>query len=177
MPARWERSRWALVALLLLTSVIREAATGQAFGPPRQAMGSLSPLPANLVVPGIMRPLLTSMWSLSPTFRRQCARLAEHPEIRVRIDFLARVHTGRASALVERSDGSYEASAEIDVSTPALYVEHIAHELEHVLEALDGADLPRLARQRVDGVMDLGGKYETARAQAVGRMVAHEVMP
>ena len=66
----------------------------------------------------------------------------------------------------------------IEVSKPALYVEHIAHELEHVLEAVDGTDLPRLARQRVDGVMNLGRHhYETARAQSVGRMVAREVRP
>ena len=59
----------------------------------------------------------------------------------------------------------------------ALYVEYIAHELEHVLEAVDGTDLPRLSRQRVDGVINLGGSYETARAQSVGRLVAREVMP
>ncbi len=182
MPARWERSTWAIVArhagaLLFLTSVICEIVTGQAFGPTPRGGDSRSLLPANLVVPGIARPLLTSMWDLSPTFRRQCARLAEHPEVLVRIDFLARVRNGGANALVERSDGSYEASVEIDASNSALYVEHIAHELEHVLEAVDGTDLPRLARQRVDGVMNLGGRYETARAQSVGRMVAHEVMP
>jgi predicted metal-dependent hydrolase len=33
------------------------------------------------------------------------------------------------------------------------------------------------ARQRVDGVINLGGSYETARAQSVGRIVAREVMP
>jgi hypothetical protein len=117
------------------------------------------------------------MWSLSPTFRRQCARLAEHPEVLVRIDLLVGVHNGPASALVERGYGSYRASVEIDVSKSALYVEHIAHELEHVLEAVDGTDLPRLSRQRVDGVINLGGSYETARAQSVGRIVAREVMP
>jgi hypothetical protein len=65
----------------------------------------------------------------------------------------------------------------IDVRKSTLHVEQIAHELEHVLEAVDGTDLPRLSRQRVDGVIDLGGSYETARAQSVGRIVAREVMP
>ena len=50
---------------------------------------------------------------------------------------------------------------------PARYVEAIAHELEHVLEQVEGTDLARLARQRVDGVVDLGGQDETARAQSV----------
>jgi hypothetical protein len=33
-----------------------------------------------------------------------------------------------------------------------------------------------LARQRVDGVIDLGGVYETARARSVGQTVAREVI-
>jgi hypothetical protein len=67
-------------------------------------------------------------------------------------------------------------TVQIELRTPTLYVEHIAHEVEHVLERLDGTDLPKLARQRLDGVVDLDGVYETARAQAVGRRVAREAM-
>ena len=67
-------------------------------------------------------------------------------------------------------------AVQIELRTPTLYVEHIAHEVEHVMEHLDGTDLPRMARQRLDGVVNLEGVYETARAQAVGRRVAHEVM-
>lgn len=182
MPPRWERPTWSIAArqaaaILLVMAVTHETAAGQAFGPTPQGVGSPSLLPPNLVVPGIARPLVTAMWSRSPTFRRQCARLAEHPEVLVRIDLLVGVRNGPASALVERGYGSYRVSVEIDVSKSALYVEHIAHELEHVLEAVDGTDLPRLSRQRVDGVINLGGSYETVRAQSVGRNVAREVMP
>jgi len=182
MPNRWERPTWSIAArqaaaILLLMAVTHETAAGQAFVPTSQGLNSPALLPPNLVVPGIARPLVASMWSLSPTFRRQCARLAEHPEVLVRIDLLVGGHNGAASALVERGHGSYRASVEIDVNKSALYVEHIAHELEHVLEAVDGTDLPRLSRQRVDGVINLGGSYETARAQSVGRIVAREVMP
>ena len=182
MPTRWARPTWSIAArqataILLLMAVTHGTAAGHAFGPTAQAVGSPSLLPPNLVVPGIARPLVTSMWSLSPTFRRQCARLAEHPEVLVRIDLFAGVHNGRASALFERGYGSFRVSVEIDVTKSALYVEHIAHELEHVLEAVDGTDLPRLSRQRVDGVINLGGSYETVRAQSVGRIVAREVMP
>jgi len=47
-----------------------------------------------------------------------------------------------------------------------------------VLEVVDGTDLVRLARQRVDGVINLGRQhYETARAQSVGWTVAREVRP
>lgn len=182
MPTRWERPTWSIAArqaaaILLLMVVTHGTAAGQAFGPTAQPGDSPSLLPPNLVVPGVARPLVISMWTLSPTFRRQCARLFEHPEVLVRIDLSVAVHNGRASALVERGEGSYRVSVEIDVKRNALYVEYIAHELEHVLEAVDGTDLPRLSRQRVDGVINLGGSYETARAQSVGRIVAREVMP
>jgi hypothetical protein len=182
MGPRWERPTWSIAArqaaaILLLMAVSHATATGQAASPPAQGVGSPSLLPPNLVVPGIARPLVTSMWSRSPTFRRQCARLAEHPEVLVRIDLFAGVHNGQASAFVEQGDGSYRVSVAIDVHKSALYVEHIAHELEHVLEAVDGTDLPRLSRQRVGGVINLGGSYETARALSVGRIVAREVMP
>ena len=64
----------------------------------------------------------------------------------------------------------------IELRAAARYVESMAHELEHVLEHLDGTDLPRLARQRVNGVVRSGAQYETARAQWVGRRVAAEVV-
>jgi len=181
MPTRWKRPTWSIAAretaaILLLVAITHETAAGQAFGPTGHTLDSPSRLPPNLVLPAIARPLVTSMWTLSPTFRRQCARLAEHPEVLVRIDLLVGVHNGLASSLVERGYGEYRVSVEIDVNKSALYVEHIAHELEHVLEAVDGTDLPRLSRQRVNGVINLGGSYETARAQSVGRIVAREVM-
>ncbi len=65
---------------------------------------------------------------------------------------------------------------EIELRKPELYIEHIAHELEHALEQVDGTDLARLARQGLDGVMNFGGSFETARARAVGRIVAQETM-
>jgi len=135
------------------------------------------PLPANLIVPDIVRPLLTSMWRQSPTFRRQCARLAEQPKLIVRFELARAVQdtTGARSA-VKRRNGALNAAVEIELRKPELYIEHIAHELEHVLEQVDGTDLPRLARQGLDGVVNLRGGFETARARAVGRIVAHEAM-
>jgi hypothetical protein len=134
-----------------------------------------SPLPANLIVPDVVLPLVLSMWRDSPTFRRQCARLAEHAEVIVRLD-LVREREGRARSRLERRDAGFNVAVQIELRTPTLYVEHIAHEVEHVLEHLDGTDLPRLERQRLDGVVSLDGGYETARARAVGQMVAREAL-
>ena len=135
------------------------------------------PLPTNLIVPDVIGPLVGSMWRKSPTFRRQCARLAEHPDVIVRLEFAWAVRgTKGARSLIKRHHGGLTAVLEIEMRKPALYLEHIAHELEHVLEYVDGTDLPRLAHQGLDGVVNRGGRYETARAQSVGRTVAREVM-
>jgi hypothetical protein len=63
---------------------------------------------------------------------------------------------------------------QIEMRDPARYVEYLAHELEHVLEQIEGLDLVRLKRQRVDGAEHVGGQHETARARSVGRTVARE---
>jgi hypothetical protein len=176
-------------AILLLGVTISEPAAAQASDrdPHAVSLGRSesaaptpsreSPLPANLVVPDVVRPLVMSMWQQSVTFRRQCARLAEHPDVIVRFE-LARALQGTTGArsAVGRLNGGLNAAVEIEVRKPDRYVEHIAHEVEHVLEQLDGTDLPRLARQGLDGVAHVGGAFETVRARAVGRIVAQEVL-
>ena len=156
----------AAAALLLCVS-----GSGTAFAAPGEAA-----LPSNLIVPDVVRPLVVTMLRLSPTIRRQCTRLAEQPKLLVHIRLVDGIRDGLALSLVERRGAGREAAVWIELRQPARYVEAIAHELEHVLEQVEGTDLARLARQRVDGVVDLGGQYETARAQSVGRTVAREAM-
>ena len=122
------------------------------------------------MVPEIVRPLVTSMYRRSPTFRRQCARLAEHQEVIVRIELEIGVRYGRARSRVERDHGGLSAAVQIELREPALYVELIAHELEHVLEQVDGTDLARLARQGLDGVVEWGGGIRDG-TRAVGGAV------
>jgi hypothetical protein len=133
-------------------------------------------LPPNLVIPEVLRPLLTRMWGSSATFRRQCAQFAEHPEVTIRIALDPRTPHGRALSRVHQGEAGVRASVQIEMRDPARYVEYLAHELEHVLEQMDGTDRVRMARQHVDGVVNVGGVYETARARSVGRAVAREAM-
>jgi len=133
-------------------------------------------LPPNLVASEALRPLLTRMWRSSATFRRQCAQVAEHPEVTIRVALDPGTTHGRAVSRVVRRKAGLTASVQIEMRDPALYVEHLAHELEHVLEQIEGIDLVQLKRQRVDGVEQVGGQYETARARWVGRAVAREAM-
>ena len=178
---------WANVgyqtAILLVTAVASGPAGVQGFhrdanlvalGPSPRIVDAR--LPANLVVPDRLRPLVTTMWRNSATFRRQCGRLGENPAVVVHIELVARTRHGRARSRVERHDGGVHASVQIELRAPQMYVEHIAHELEHVLEYVDGTDVSRFARQGLDGVMDIEGQYETARARSVGRTVAREAI-
>lgn len=133
------------------------------------------PAPANLVAPDFAKPLLLNMWRRSPTFRRQCARLAEHPSVTVQIEIDSATRHGRALSHLDPRDPGLMVAVEIEMRQPALYAELIAHELEHVIEYIEGTDLAQLARQRVAGVVDLGGRYETARARSIGLSVAREM--
>jgi hypothetical protein len=133
-------------------------------------------VPPNLVAPEVLRPLLTRMWRSSATFRRQCAQLAEHPEVTIRIALDPRTTHGRVLSRVDRREADLSASVQIEMRDPARYIEYLAHELEHVLEQIEGLDLVRLKRQRVDGAEYVGGQHETARARSVGRIVAREAM-
>jgi hypothetical protein len=152
------------------TAALRSSSSGVA------ALSREAPLPANLIVPDSLRPLVTSMWRQSLTFRRQCARLAEHPDFAVHVAFAVRVQEGWARSRLTRHGGGGSAAVLIELGGATRHFESMAHELEHVLEHLDGTDLPRLARQQVDGVERSGGQYETARARWVGRRVSAEMV-
>jgi hypothetical protein len=135
-----------------------------------------SPLPWNVIVPDVLRPLAAKMWTRSTTFRRQCARLGEYSNVIVVVEFLGGVQRGRATLLVDRQHSFVTATVRIEPREPGRYVELIAHELEHVREQIDGTDLPSLFRQKASGVAKLGEQYETARAQAAGTTVVREVL-
>jgi hypothetical protein len=189
MSHRRARRSWAFEAATIVGIAItscrpvsalvieRDGAVGTA-GPQYPVAVSLrdEQVPPNLVAPEILTPLLTRMWRSSATFRRQCAQLAEHPEVTIRIALDPGTTHGRAFSRVHRGEAGVRASVQIEMRDPAQYVEYLAHELEHVLEQIDGTDRVRLARQHVDGVVKVGGVYETARARSVGRTVAREAL-
>jgi hypothetical protein len=133
--------------------------------------------PAGLRVPRGLRPQVERMWRTSPTFRRQCLRLSE-ASVTVIVYFGLPRSVARATALarIERQHGlTRRADVYLDVGLVSVH-ETLAHELEHVLEQIDGVNLPALVASRVHGVREVEpGAFETARAAAIGRLVAHEV--
>ena len=173
----------AMFAMLVVVASARGAAqtrgsgqltTGTTATLEASRLSSQPQLPVNLVAPNIIVPLLEKMWQRSVSFRRQCVRLGDYPEVMVTIQLVGSTrHTG-ARMRANRRRHRLMTTIEIDLRKPALFAEHLAHELEHVLEQIDGVDLPRLASQRVAGVIGDEGWYETARAMAVGRAAARE---
>ena len=133
-------------------------------------------LPSNLTASAVFRPALERMWQSSATFRRQCGRLSADPQLRVSLlmEELARHPSSyRARAVMKRQGGAL-VSVNIHLTRFGDPVELIAHELEHVLEQLDGVDLGALAG-REDVWKREDGAFETRRAIEVGRRVAGEV--
>jgi hypothetical protein len=135
-------------------------------------------LPSNLEFTDSLRPILHRMWEYSPTFRRQCARLAEADRLTVVIlvGHLQEHQKSRATALT-RINGrpGRQMRAEILLGLADLEL-HIAHELEHVIERIDGVHVELMAALAIQGVSRLGDSFETTRARETGRAVAREVM-
>jgi hypothetical protein len=136
-------------------------------------------IPANLVVPSVFRDVVDAMLRESPTFRRQCARIANAPRMIVVLDWSLPDSGDRTRARTVVSstpDGGQHAAVTIRSGNDP--VELIAHELEHVLEQLDDVDLRTLATvpaSRVHGCECGEETYETIRAVRAGRAAAAEV--
>ncbi|HEU4889949.1 MAG TPA: hypothetical protein VFT47_00270 [Vicinamibacterales bacterium] len=132
-------------------------------------------MPPETQVPGLCRQLLDDMWQGSPTFRRQWTRLAG---ARVRVSIVLNPMLSgwtRAHAQLSRTP-----DLRVQIYLPLVNrsaIESLAHEIEHVLEALDGVDLPEAVAQRVHGATAVGRPpaFETNRAKAIGRLVLSEV--
>ena len=148
--------------------------------------GQSATWPENLRVHPAFRLVVQLMAERSPTFRRQLVRLAGCPSVIVTMhpyrdgrlgDIAARTLFGRAGAELR------DANVLVTLDNPATVPELVAHEIEHVIEQLDGVDLRRLAEAGASGVR--GGPhgalftryFETERARQIGRRVASEVGP
>ena len=133
-------------------------------------------LPSNLTAAAFFQADLERIWLSSPTFRRQCRRLASAPHLRVNLlleDLARRPSSYHARAAMRRQKGVL-VSVEIHIARFDDPVELIAHEIEHVVEQLDEIDLAiHVGSGNVWKRED--GAFETRRAIEVGRRVARDV--
>jgi hypothetical protein len=131
-------------------------------------------VPANVEGPDSVIALMREMWVRSPTFRRQCARLGRAANGRITIEVRNQgSFVFRAATFIQSEPGGrWRATVAVFLFTDL--VELIGHEMEHIIEQLDGVDLIRLQQQGISGVTSGHQHYETARAAATGKRVAQE---
>ena len=142
------------------------------------ASGGTASLPSNITVAsGVYEPVVRAMLRDSPTFRRQINRIGRYPALQITVERWASQGSGSESAITRmRRDRAGRIEATVQLGLFGDTIELIAHEFEHVLEQIDGVDLPAMAARAGTGVRSLAqGHFETERAIAAGRRVAHEV--
>jgi hypothetical protein len=170
-----------VVALSMVVSFAVWSAPLQAqpaVGPAGAATPAPPELPSNFQLDEILQPVVSALLTRSPTFRRQWEIINASPLVRVRvlsIILLQDESRARARGEVSRyADGPMRATIEVPSATDL--TELLPHELEHVIEQLEGVDLPGLAERGTPGVVEVRrGVYETARARAAGLQVVREV--
>lgn len=131
----------------------------------------VSSLPSN-VDAGMLQPIAVALLKRSPTFQKQCARIASTAVLKVSIRVVFMQALGRAQTTITR----YEAGAlraEVLIRFGEDYYELLAHELEHVLEQVDGVVLRDEMLVHRAWLTD-GGAFETTRAFEVGMRARRE---
>ena len=121
---------------------------------------------------------MSALLTRSDTFRRQWDTINASPRIRVRVrSIIGLQDESRARARGQVSRYAYGSMrATIEIPSAADVTELLPHELEHVIEQLEGVDLQGLAQRGEHGVVEVRrGMYETARARAAGLQVVREV--
>jgi hypothetical protein len=138
-------------------------------------------LPANVTVTSMYLPLVLQMIDRSQTFRRQCARVAAAARsltIDIRSGSSSPGRRAPAWSTIHRQPGG-GLQAVVSVTPGGRLSELIAHEIEHVIEQIDGIDLTQKSRVGASGVRacDCGDfdAFETTRAIHTGQKVAREM--
>ena len=132
-------------------------------------------LPAWISLQDGLEPLVRRTLESSATVRQQCRVLAAAPDVTasVRVARPAPGERNRARATM-RTSGN-RTVVEIEILKPSDFAELLGHELEHLIERIDGVDLSAAARRGEARRLE-DGAYETRRAIAAGRRVSGEVL-
>ena len=136
-------------------------------------------LPRGVWIPLSLHDAVGRMLERSPTFRDQCGRIDRHRGVHIGVtqnDWKLRGRSSGALAEIRRYTTGVIAVSITLPSGNAPY-EALAHEMEHVLEVLDGVRLQKLAGSILGAgkAWQTTGGIETRRAIDVGRRVAEEV--
>ena len=135
--------------------------------------------PRKIWVQPVLRELVSQMWLTSPTFRRQCQQVQAERSIQVqlRLDptLIDNVQHRAVCELRIYTGGAIIARLSV---APVRLPELIGHEMEHVVERLDGIQVELESHARKPGyylVDTFRRSFETDRAIRVGRQVMAEM--
>ena len=171
---RSTRTLAAMVALAVVHGVLRVSAESPR--PARKVPDDAAPRawPCRLGAPPEMMNKIAELWASSPTFRRQCIGIAQAGVI-VGIGYspLLASRVLATSRILVRDGRAFYAMVTL---RDDLHVERdLPHELEHVLEHIEGRDLAIDAARRREAWASTPGVYETERAIAAGELAGEEV--
>lgn len=162
---------WSILTALASVAVamLGPAWPVQAEETPRRAT-----VPANVIIHESLRDELEELMAASATLRRQLAAVAAAPtRVDIRVSMAPVPGGRRAQSEINRySSGFLEAT--VIVPSGYDFVELLAHELEHVVEQIEGVSLAALEREG-RAYRDPRGFFETDRASEAGRAAAAEV--
>jgi hypothetical protein len=105
-----------------------------------------------------LRAVIEPLLARSPTLRAQCARIAATPRTYVTLELSVGpfANQARARATARRYQSGL---LFVDIEMPPAsqeFAELLAHELEHVIEFIDGVDFATLAKTRNGGIVPCG---------------------
>ena len=110
----------------------------------------------------------------SPTFRKQCERIAAAGHLRVEVRISVTIPS-RCRAFTEIKRSGRQVRATVYLPPTAALQQMMAHEFEHLIEQIEGVNLHALARTAGSRVWEVDREvYETDRAIAAGRIVEKE---
>jgi hypothetical protein len=134
--------------------------------------------PTNIVVQAELRAAVAQLWEGSPTFRAQCQKIGEHKRYRVAVVIEPSLSLSRSfrAQCVMRAYSSGFVTARVMVPRSLHVTELIPHELEHIVEHIEGVNVKRNVNKPGRDTYDAGGgRIETVRASRVGRQARQEL--
>jgi len=133
-------------------------------------------LPCRIGVPKRLMPTIQELWKSSPTFRRQCVRIGE-ADVIVGLRVGLAPHRARWAQAISKivRNGNRVVYASVALRDDHSVGETLPHELEHVLEQIEGYNLAlEAASGRATWIPSLGA-YETERARHAGERARKEL--
>jgi hypothetical protein len=135
--------------------------------------------PKNIVVQPELRATIVRLWAGSPTFRAQCLKIGAKSLYRVAVtlDPVLALNSNYRAQCTLRVYSTGFVSARVTIPSSRDLDELIAHELEHIVEHIEGVDVRRNLSRSGTGAWDAGrGRIETVRATRAGRQVRDELL-